>query len=163
MQKILSKLPEKLIFLPFLALPLLTGFLSSKLMGNSMSHYSELTLPALAPPSFVFPVVWTILFLMMGLASYFIFKEGNGELSASKALKLYVVQLLVNFFWPILFFRMEAYLLAFVWLVLLWFLVVMCITAFSEISKKSAFLLVPYLLWITFAAYLNMAIFLLNR
>ena len=145
-----------------LAIPLAVGALSAGLSGGGMESYMALSKPALSPPGWVFPVVWTILYLMMGAASYLVLTSGGEETAVRTALLVYLVQLAVNFFWPILFFRQEQYLSAFVWLVLLWLLVLCTTLLFAGISKKAGWLMVPYLLWVTFAGYLNLSFYLLN-
>lgn len=135
----------------------LSGFIS---MG-SMDTYENLQRPALSPPSWVFPVVWTILFILMGIASYIVYMS-NSDIKG-KALKVYAIQLAVNFIWPLIFFNGQKYFLAFVWLLFLIVLIVETILLFKEVNKKAAILLTPYLLWTIFAGYLNISIYLLNR
>ncbi|HIT72277.1 MAG TPA: tryptophan-rich sensory protein [Candidatus Fimicola cottocaccae] len=135
----------------------LSGFIS---MG-SMDTYENLQRPALSPPSWVFPVVWTILFILMGIASYIVYMS-NSDIKG-KALKVYAIQLAVNFIWPLIFFNGQKYFLAFVWLLFLIVLIVETILLFKEVNKKAAILLIPYLLWTIFAGYLNISIYLLNR
>ncbi len=135
----------------------LSGFIS---MG-SMDTYENLQRPALSPPSWVFPVVWTILFILMGIASYIVYMS-NSDIK-EKALKVYAIQLAVNFIWPLIFFNGQKYFLAFVWLLFLIVLIVETILLFKEVNKKAAILLIPYLLWTIFAGYLNISIYLLNR
>lgn len=150
-------------FLIFLAVPLSAGLAAGLIAGNSAAGYQSLTLPPLSPPGWVFPVVWTILYLLMGIASYLVFllcKEKQE--SAIPALFLYILQLLINFFWPIFFFRLEWYLFSFFWLVLLWMLVLHTTQLFGSISKTAGYLMLPYLAWVTFAAYLNLGVVILN-
>ena len=135
----------------------LSGFIS---MG-SMDTYENLQRPAVSPPSWVFPVVWTILFILMGIASYIVYMS-NSDIKG-KALKVYAIQLAVNFIWPLIFFNGQKYFLAFVWLLFLIVLIVETILLFKEVNKKAAILLIPYLLWTIFAGYLNISIYLLNR
>ncbi|OUQ58007.1 TspO protein [Tyzzerella sp. An114] len=135
----------------------LSGFIS---MG-SMDTYENLQRPALSPPSWVFPVVWTILFILMGIASYIVYMS-NSDIKG-KALKVYAIQLAVNFIWPLIFFNGQKYFLAFVWLLFLIVLIMETILLFKEVNKKAAILLIPYLLWTIFAGYLNISIYLLNR
>ena len=135
----------------------LSGFIS---MG-SMDTYENLQRPALSPPSLVFPVVWTILFILMGIASYIVYMSKSDI--KEKALKVYAIQLAVNFIWPLIFFNGQKYFLAFVWLLFLIVLIVETILLFKEVNKKAAILLIPYLLWTIFAGYLNISIYLLNR
>lgn len=126
-----------------------------------MESYNALVKPFLTPPSFVFPIVWTILFLLMGISSYLIYL--SNEKGKTKALFFYALQLILNFIWPILFFNLEWYFFSFLWLILLFFVLVSMITQFYRINKVAAYLQIPYLLWVMFAGYLNFAIFLLNK
>lgn len=128
-----------------------------------MEHFARLNQPPLSPPGWVFPVVWTILFALMGLSAGLIAVSGASRSVIRTALGVYALQLAVNFFWSILFFNLQLYFLSFLWLVLLWVLIALTILLFSRISRPAAALLVPYLLWVTFAGYLNFGIFLLNK
>ncbi|MEG2295516.1 MAG: TspO/MBR family protein [Oscillospiraceae bacterium] len=138
-----------------------TGFLSSILTKNSMASYNALTKPFLTPPSFVFPIVWTILFVLMGISSYLIYVSHSKQ--RTKALGLYVLQLVLNFSWSILFFNFEWRFVAFLLIILLFLVLVKMIVSFYKINKIAAYLQIPYLLWIVFAGYLNLCIFLLNK
>ncbi len=144
-----------------LAIPLLVGGVSGFLTMGSMETFENLNKPPLSPPGWVFPVVWTILFLLMGLASYFVSLSPK-DTEKKKALFVYALQLAVNFFWSIIFFNMERYLLSFIWLLLLWVLIIVTFFDFRKISRLAGYLLIPYFLWVTFAAYLNLFIYLLN-
>lgn len=143
-----------------LAVPLAVGGLSALLTGNAITSFNEVTKPPLSPPGWLFPVVWTILYLLMGAASYLVVSAGK---NANTASAVYGLQLFFNFVWPLLFFRMKAYLFAFIWLAVLWFLILATIQRFREISKTAAYLMLPYLLWVSFAGYLNFGIWILNR
>lgn len=145
-----------------LAIPLGVGALSGWLTRGSMAEFARLTKPPLSPPGWLFPVVWTILFLMMGLASWLVLCSGEPPQAIRGALRLYALQLAVNFFWSIFFFNLSLYLFSFFWLVLLWVLVLITAIRFYRISKPVGYLMIPYLLWITFAGYLNLSIYLLN-
>lgn len=146
-----------------ITLPLLVGAVSGFLSRNAMADFQALTRPPLAPPGWLFPVVWTILYILMGYSSYLIQISNVDKDQKSNALMLYNYQLIVNFLWPIFFFNFGWYLFSLLWLVLLWFLVFLMIRSFYKISKKAAYLNIPYLIWLTFAAYLNAGIWLLNR
>lgn len=141
-------------------IPLAVGFLSSLFAGNNFDAYQNITQPPFSPPAFVFPIVWTILYVLMGISSYIVLTSN----SASKgfALKLYGANLFFNFFWSIIFFRYFEFLFAFIWLILLLVIVVWMVLEFRKISKISALLNVPYILWLIFAAYLNFGVYLLN-
>lgn len=144
------------------AVPLLTGGIAALLTKNSMATFSLLNKPALSPPGWLFPVVWTVLYILMGVASYLVLSAQVPHGSREKALKVYLIQLFFNFFWPIFFFRFELYTFSFIWLVALWFLILLTAILFYRISRLAAFLLLPYLLWVAFAGYLNLGITLLN-
>lgn len=144
-----------------LAIPLGVGGLSALLSGG-MSDYNELIQPPLSPPGWVFPVVWTVLYLLMGYASYRILTSEKDERQVHNALIFYALQLLFNFLWPIVFFRWDAYLAAFVVLLMLWILIAVTIWKFNSIDERAGDLLLPYLLWVTFAGYLNFGVYLLN-
>lgn len=141
-----------------------TGGLSAFLTKNSMEVYKNINQPPLAPPMILFPIVWLILFILMGISSAIIYTQrSTNPREALSGLIIYGLQLIVNFFWSIIFFNMQAYLFAFIWLLLLWVLIIMMILQFRKISPLAAYLQIPYLLWVTFAGYLNIMIFLLNR
>ena len=118
--------------------------------------------PPLSPPAFLFPIVWTILYILMGISAYLIIKSDANLEEKTKALKIYIYQLIVNFLWPIFFFNLKWYFFSFLWILLLWVLIIVMIREFSRISKTAGYLLVPYLLWVTFATYLTFAIWVLN-
>lgn len=145
-----------------IAIPLATGVLAGILTSGSMEAFSELNKPALSPPGFLFPIVWTILYVLMGISSYLVLTLGQVKNKIKDALFTYGLQLIFNFFWSIWFFNLEWYLFAFVWLLILWVLILNTIVSFYQISKTAAYLLIPYLLWVTFAGYLNYSIYLLN-
>lgn len=142
-----------------IAIPLFVGILAAFLTRDSMKNFSLLIKPSWTPPGWLFPVVWTVLYLLMGLSSYLFI---TSETQNTFALILYGTQLAFNFFWPILFFSLELYWYAFLWLALLWLLIVETAALFYQSSKTAAYLLLPYLLWVTFAGYLNFAISILN-
>lgn len=145
-----------------LATPLGVGALAAILTGGSMADYKTLNQPPLAPPGWLFPVVWTALYLLMGYSSYRILTSGAEPAHIRRALLLYGAQLLVNFLWPLVFFGAGWYLTAFFVLLLLWLLIFLTIRDFSAIDEKAGDLLIPYLLWVTFAGYLNLGVFLRN-
>lgn len=142
-----------------LAIPLAVGGLSALLTRSGMESFETINKPPLSPPGWLFPVVWTILFVLMGLASYLVAVSGK---PSRTALTVYGVQLFFNFLWSILFFNLSQYLFAFVWLVILWILILITTVLFYRISKSAGYLMLPYLLWVAFAGYLNFAIYLLN-
>lgn len=146
-----------------LLIPLAVGGLAAWLTMDSMAQFAALAQPPLSPPGWVFPVVWTILYLLMGWASFLIWKSGTPQAAKKRALGPYGVQLAANFVWPLLFFRAGLYGFALIWLVILLVLVAETMLAFGRIDRRAAWLLAPYLLWLLFAAYLNAGVWLLNR
>ena len=156
------KIDKKELFLS-IALPLLVGTVSGLLTRNAMMDFALLEKPPLSPPAWLFPVVWTILYILMGISSYLIKVSDANPEEKSNALTLYNYQLIVNFLWPIFFFNFGWYLFAFFWLLLLWILVILMIRSFHKINPIAAYLNIPYLVWLTFAAYLNFGIWWLNR
>lgn len=142
-----------------IVLPLAVGGLSALLTRGGMEVFRSLNKPPLSPPGWLFPVAWTILYILMGIASYLVLTSGKPNRAA---MTLYRIQLAFNFFWSIIFFNLEAYLFSFIWLAVLWVLILITMILFYEISKPAGYLLLPYLLWVTFAGYLNFYIYLLN-
>lgn len=140
----------------------LVGALSSLLSGNFSSFYSGLTRPPLSPPGILFPIVWAILYALMGISAYMVYVSDSDEDEKKKALGLYALQLFVNFMWSIVFFRFEQVGAALAVLILLIILVVMMILSFRMIRPLAGYLNIPYLLWLIFAAYLNTGILILN-
>ena len=157
----LLKTNKKLLFL-CIALPLLVGITAGLLTRDSMSTFSMLNKPPLSPPAILFPIVWTILYTLMGIASYLVLASGKNQEDVTTALIVYLLQLAINFFWSIFFFNLEWYLFAFFWLILLWIFIRKTIQLFYPLSKTAAYLMIPYFLWVTFAGYLNFGIYLLN-
>ena len=145
-----------------IGIPLLVGGLSALLSGGGMAAFSMLQKPPLSPPGWLFPVVWTILYVLMGIASYLVYTADADQQEISRALIAYGLQLFFNFFWSILFFRFGWYFFSFLWLAALWALILLTIRSFAVIDKRAAYLLIPYLIWVTFAGYLNLGIALLN-
>ncbi|MBR3762722.1 MAG: tryptophan-rich sensory protein [Lachnospiraceae bacterium] len=133
-----------------------TGAISALLTPNVSEQYQTLYQPPLAPPGWLFPIVWTILFILMGVAAYLVYMSDSPD--KDTALRLYLIQLVVNVGWSVIFFRLNAYLLAFTWLLLLFFLVYLTTKEFYKINKTAGYLLIPYLLWIIYAGYINLAI-----
>ena len=144
----------------FIGASLTVGGLSALFTGRSMDSYSKLIQPSFAPPGWLFPVVWTMLFILMGIGAARVYIAAGPRSSASLA--LFFAQLAVNFCWSIFFFRLEARLFAFVWLLLLLTLVLFMAAEFKKSDKNAALLQLPYILWLCFAGYLNLSIYLLN-
>lgn len=130
------------------------------LIRNRMDFYTSLAKPAFAPPGWLFPVAWSILYTLMALAAWLILHSGSRQ--TLPVMILYFVQLGVNFFWPVLFFLQEALGLAFVWLMLLWALLLILMACAWSIRRAAFWLLIPYLLWTTFAGVLNFMLALMN-
>ena len=147
----------------YIAIPLLVGGTTTLLTRNSMESFQTLNKPPLAPPDVLFPIVWTVLYVLMGIASYLIASSQKNQKDIQNPLTIYSLQLAINFLWPIFFFRLEWYLFSFFWIFLLWIFIFNTIRFFYPIHKTSAYLLMPYLLWVTFASYLNLFIFILNN
>lgn len=153
-----SKLRPGLLALA-VAIPLCIGGLSAMLAGDMMKEYFFLNKPPLSPPEWVFPIVWTILYVMMGLASYLVTCSGADRALVAKALVFYGIQLALNFFWSILFFNYSLYLWAFIQLISMWITIIITTVLFFRASPASGALMIPYILWSTFAAYLNFAVY----
>ena len=153
------KIKDKSSLIIAILIPIAVGTLSALFSGN-MQIYSRINKPALSPPGTLFPIVWTILYILMGISSYIIYE--SNDLNKESALRTYALQLFFNFFWSIIFFRLNLYFTAFVWLLALIFLIVKMIVQFHRIKPIAAYLQMPYLLWCVFAAYLNFMIFRLN-
>ena len=140
------------------AVGLLSGLLS---MDGAREFGQTIAQPPLSPPAAVFPVVWSILYGLMGVSAARIWMTGDSPMR-SRGLNLFVAQLVVNFFWSLIFFNLQAYGFAFFWLLLLWVLVVWMILTFRKVDSLAAWLQIPYLLWLTFAAYLSAGVWYLN-
>ena len=144
------------------AIPLAVGGLAGLLSRGGMEVFASLEKPPLSPPGWLFPVVWTVLYVLMGIASYLVFTSGADRKTVGSALRVYGVQLVVNFLWPIFFFNLGWYLFSFIWLLLLLLLILITFARFWKISIPAACLLIPYLIWVVFAGYLNLGVALLN-
>ncbi len=140
----------------------LAGAVSGLLAGDFSAFYSELTKPPLSPPGAVFPVVWAILYALMGISAYLIYSSDADYDDKAKALTLYGVQLFVNVMWSVVFFRFENIGLALGVLILLAVLIIAMILSFRKIRPIAGYLNIPYLLWTLFALYLNIGFVVLN-
>ena len=145
-----------------LALPLLLGGIAGILNMESMKDFGMLDQPPLSPPAWLFPISWTVLYLLMGYSSFLVIKSSQNTEDLTLALKIYGIGLVFNFAWSFIFFGLDAYGFALVWIVALVLITLYNIFAFARISKTAAWLLVPYILWLAFATYLNLGIYLLN-
>ena len=144
------------------AIALGVGGLSAVLTAGNMDLYSQIVQPPLAPPPWLFPVVWTVLFIFMGISSAMIFTSDAPKRDVNNALTVYGINLFLNFFWSIIFFNMRAYFFAFIWLIALWITILVMIIKFIKIKPVAGYIQIPYLIWVTFAGYLNLAIYILN-
>lgn len=141
-----------------IAVPLGLGALVGFITSGSMD-YETLKQPPLSPPSFLFPIVWTILYALMGISFAILKDKGVADSNVSW---IYYVQLFVNLLWPILFFNLKWRLLAFIWIIILDVLVAVMISRFYRKDKTAGLLQIPYLVWVLFASYLNLGLYLLN-
>lgn len=146
------------IYIKSILLPVLIGGIIGLIISSSID-YNQLVKPALAPPSIVFPIVWTILYILMGI---FYARLEIGDKADSKIKIIYYLQLFVNAMWSILFFSLDLKLFSFIWIILLDILVITMIYLFYKKDKIAGLLQIPYLIWILFASYLNLAIYFLN-
>lgn len=142
-------------------LPLLVGGLGILLSGG-IDNYAVVNRPPLSPPAWLFPVVWTVLYVLMGEAAFRIHMADADQTRKKKALTAYGVQLVLNLLWPIVFFGGQKYLAAFVVIIALWVAIFITLRRFVQIDERAGDLLIPYFIWVTFAAYLNLGVFLLN-
>ena len=144
-----------------LLIPVVGGFLSGIIAMGGIKEFNSLIKPMLSPPGFIFPIVWTILYVLMGISSYLIYNEN--EINSSCCLKIYAINLFINFLWTPLFFGLNLRLFSFIWIILLDVVIVYMIFCFYKVNKKAAYLQIPYLIWSLFATYLNLSFYLVNR
>lgn len=139
------------------------GALSGLLTREGTQVFNEtIRQPPLSPPEIVFPIVWSVLYVLMGFSAARVYLTPESP-DRSRGLNLFITQLVVNFFWSLIFFNLQAFGFAFIWLLLLWGLVAWMIYTFYQVDKIAALLQLPYLIWLTFAAYLNAGVWLMNR
>lgn len=150
-------------YLFFIVSALLVGGLSAFFTRNNMNISDSVLMPPLSPPAILFPIVWTILFTLMGISAAMIYNTDAPYPLKRSALSVYALSLIVNFSWSIIFFNLRAFGFAFFWLLLLLFLIVVTILKYYKINKIAAYLQIPYALWVTFAGYLTAGIWWLNR
>ena len=141
-------------------IPLALGTLVGLITGTN-GGYDNFIKPDFAPPGILFPIVWTILYTLMGVSSYIV--DESDDARSEKAMNAYYTQLIINLLWSFIFFTFKMYLFAFIWIILLIVIVVIMIKRFYDINKLSGLLQIPYLLWLIFASILNFSIYLLNR
>lgn len=149
-------------FLVSIIIPLAIGGLSAFITKDNMDLYSKIVTPAFSPPGWLFPIVWSVLYTLLGVSLYLVWNKKTNALSKTPAFVLFAIQLLLNFIWSPIFFNKQWFLLAFAVLIALLFATLAMIYTFYKISKPAAFLQIPYILWLAFAGYLNLAIYLLN-
>ena len=150
---------NKWIWIKNILIPVILGSVVGLIVSRFMD-YNTLEKPFLSPPGFLFGIVWTILYILMGI-SYGILDKNN--LINNKIKSIYYLQLAVNLIWPILFFVFKITFFSIIWIIILVILFIYMITTFYKKNKLSAYLQIPYLLWTIFATYLNIGIYLLNR
>lgn len=152
-----------LTFLIAVTIPEVVGILSATFTIDAIqTWYKSLNKPIFSPPNWVFAPVWTTLYFLMGLAAYLIFIKGWKNKKVKHALGYFVMQLILNFFWSYLFFARQSPLLGLLDILLLWIAILITIMQFQKLSKPAAILMIPYLLWVTFAVLLNFSILILN-
>lgn len=141
-------------------IPLFVGGFSALLTGADMDVYDTMTRPFLAPPSWLFPIAWTILYVLMGISSYFVYVSDADPIKKRRALIFYIAQLVMNLFWSTLFFTYAQYLISLIWLLIMWVLIIICTIKFYKIRRAAGIMMCVLLLWTTFAAYLNLSYYL---
>lgn len=132
-------------------------------MPSIPTWYKSLNRPIFSPPNWVFAPVWTILFLLMAISVYLVWNKGLKKTQVREAMYVFIFQLLLNFFWSFFFFGIRQPYLAFLEIIALWLAILLTIIKFYKISKPASYLLIPYILWVSFAAILNLSIVLLNK
>lgn len=159
----MSKATMKL-YAAAIALPVAVGILSSLLTRGNMDIYDSLQTPPLSPPAVLFPIVWTALYILMGISSALVRKNrASAPQAAAAGLKAYGISLFFNFFWSLFFFNFRWLFFSFLWLMALLYLILRTIRFYQDVSPSAAYLQIPYALWVTFAGYLNAGIWALNR
>lgn len=157
----MNKKPRKTYVL-WIAICEAVGFLAGILTRQGTKIYAQTAIkPPLTPPGWLYPVVWVVLYALMGIGAARITLESQ-SVKRSRGLNLMVTQLVVNFFWPLLFFNAGVYGFALLWLLLLWGLVLWMILVWRKAEPLAAWLQIPYLLWLSFAVYLNAGVWYLN-
>lgn len=151
------------IYLFSIVFTLLVGGISGLLIRDGINAYdANIIKPPLTPPNLVFPIVWSILYLLMGIGIARILTIDGPQRLKTRTLLVYIAQLFFNFCWSLIFFNAQAFLFAFIWLIALWILILIMILLFAKQSKWAAWLQLPYLIWVSFAGYLNLGVWILN-
>ena len=145
-----------------LVIPLGVGGLSALITGKDMKMYGDVVKPPLSPPSVVFPIVWTVLYILMGVSFYIIWNGRGAYEDKKSAFTFYGVSLFLNFIWSPVFFSLKLYLAAFFILAALFITVVITIVKYRMLNKTAAYLQIPYIIWLLIAAYLNLGVYILN-
>ena len=146
-----------------IAIPLSVGVLSALLTKDNMKIYGEIITPPLSPPGWLFPIVWTALYALMGIGSCMIYlKRKSAPSIVRTGLTYYAMSLVANFGWSIIFFNMRLFRIAFLWLLLLLYLIIRTALSYFKVAKVASYLQIPYIAWVVFAGYLNLAIYILN-
>lgn len=146
-----------------IAIPLIVGILSALITKDNMDIYSELKTPPLAPPPWLFPIAWSILYILMGVSSAMVLLDRDKDFESARCgLRYYALSLVLNFGWSIIFFNANAFLFSFIWLLALLFTIIKTILCYRKVNPTAAYLQIPYALWVAFAGYLNAGIWLLN-
>ncbi len=146
-----------------IAIPLAVGVISALLTMGSMDIYEEINTPSFAPPSILFPIVWTVLYILMGVSSAMVYTQRkNNYKEARLGLTAYGISLFFNFFWSIIFFNLRAFDISFFWLLAMLFFIIKYTASYYKINKAASLLQIPYILWTVFAGALNYAIWMLN-
>ena len=154
---------SKLVKILLIVLPMLVGLGSWYISKDGLLIYNAMQKPPLSPPGMVFSIAWTILYLLMGIASAIVYTNKDKIQERNLGLTLHFIQLILNFFWSIIFFNLGNYVFALIWLILLWLAVLAMISAYKKVSQTAYILNIPYICWLTFAAYLNLAVAIMNR
>ncbi|HVT00608.1 MAG TPA: TspO/MBR family protein [Patescibacteria group bacterium] len=151
-------------FIISLALPFIAGGIGARITyGSISSWYQYLNKPVFSPPNNLFGIVWTVLYILMGVSFYLVWISKAAKYKKEGAVRIYIIQLVLNCLWSLIFFGLHSPLLAFVELIFLWVSIFLTIRSFYLVNKKATLLLYPYLFWVTFAAFLNLSIIILNR
>lgn len=159
----MTKRPEWKKLIVSILIPLAVGGAAALIANGNFKDFEALNKPPLAPPAWAFPAAWTLLYILMGIAAYLVYCSEKYPGRIERALTFYAVQLFMNFCWTLIFFNLKLYLAAFIWLVLLWGAIAGTALLFRFISKPAGWLMLPYLAWVTFAGYLNLGVYILNR
>ena len=149
------KLSQKLLYI---LTPLIGGSIVGLIINKSID-YNYLVNPSLSPPSYLFPIVWSILYLLIGI-SYYIYRKNNND--DSLTIRLYYIQLILNYLWSIIFFTLKLRTLAVIWIIVLAITIIYLMIRFYKEERTSFYLFIPYILWVLFATYLNIGIVVLN-